>query len=179
MKPGHSADIWLALFFLGFALILIFVWIPLDTGTGLVEKVRRKFVIGDALAPTVAAVAIALGAALGLLRPANGRALTRANVIWCACLLGLFTVSLVLMRYAGPLAAAWTESGYRPLRASLPWKYIGFLLGGTVMIGGLTGLTTRRLSLKDFAIGFAATLLIALAYDLPFDDLILPPNGDL
>ena len=179
MKPRHTADIWLALFFLAFALILVFVWIPLDTDTGLVEKVRRKFVIGDALAPTVAAVVIALGAGFVLLRPAPGKSLSRENVIWCVCLLGLFTTSLFAMRYAGPLVAIWTESGYRPLRATLPWKYIGYLLGGTFMIGGLTGMAMRRLSVKDFAIGFIATLLIALAYDLPFDDLILPPNGDI
>ena len=179
MKPRISADIWLALFFLGLALILAFVWIPLDTDTGLVEKVRRKYVIGDALAPTVAAVVIAIGGVLLLLRPGDGQSLSPENAIWCAILLGLFTLSLVLMRYAGPLAAAGTESGYRPLRGSLPWKYIGYLLGGTVMIGGLTTLATRRLSAKDFAIGFVATLLIALAYDLPFDGLILPPNGDI
>ncbi len=179
MKPRISADSWLALFFLVIALLLAFVWIPMDTGTGLVEKVRRKFVIGDALAPTITAMVIALGAGLVLLQPTEGKVLTRQNIIWCASLLCLFTLSLILMRYAGPLAAIWSESGYRPLRAALPWKYIGFLLGGTVLIGGLTGLAMHRSSLRDFAFGFAASLVIALLYDLPFDDLILPPNGDV
>ena len=166
MKPGLSTDTWLGLFFLAFALVLVLVWVPLDTGTGLVETVRRKFVIGDALGPTIAGVVIALGAVLVLLKPIQDQAMRRANWMWMARLLGLFAVT-------------WSEGGYRPRRATAPWSYIGFLLGGTVMIGALTGLTMRRLSLRDFAIGFAAALVIALLYDVPFEDLLLPPNGDL
>jgi cell division protein FtsX len=179
MKPRISADRWLAVFFLALALVLVVVWVPLDTGTGLVERVRRKYVIGDALGPTIAGAVILIGAALVWLRPSDGTALTRQTLVWLGSLLALFVVSLAVMRYAGPLAAAWTESGYRPLRATPPWSYIGFVLGGTVMIGGLTGLAQRRFALRDFAIGFAAALVIALVYDLPFDDLLLPPNGDL
>lgn len=179
MKPKASADFWLALCFLLFAALLVFVWAPLDTGTGIVEKVRRKFVIGDALGPTVAGAVIAIGAMLVMLRPREGHALTKANVVWMLGLFALFAGSLLLMRYAGPIAASFTETGYRPLRATPPWNYVGFLLGGTVMIGGLTGLASRRFSPRDFATGFIAALTIALLYDLPFEDLILPPNGDL
>jgi len=179
MKSRASAEFWLAFFFLAFAVVLIFVWAPLDTDTGIVEKVRRKFVIGDALGPTVAGAVIALGAMLVMLRPTEGNALTKKYVFWMLGLFALFAVSLLLMRYAGPFAASFTETGYRPLRATPPWNYVGFLLGGTVMIGGLTGLASRRLSIRDFIIGFVAALTIALLYDLPFEDLILPPNGDL
>lgn len=179
MKPRASADVWLAVFFLAFAVVLVFVWAPLDTGTGIVEKVRRKFVIGDALGPTVAGAVIALGATFVLLRPGQNKALVRQNLLWMISLFGLFLLSLILMRYAGPLAASFTESGYRPLRATPPWNYVGFLVGGTVMIGGLTALTSRRFSARDFVIGFIATLIIALLYDVPFEDLVLPPNGDV
>lgn len=179
MKPRTSAEIWLALFFLVFAAVLVFVWAPLDTGTGIVEKVRRKYVIGDALGPTVAGAVMAIGALLVLLRPMPSETLTKRNVVWMLGLVILFVISLALMRYAGPLAASFTDVGYRPLRATPPWHYIGYLVGGTVMIGGLTGFASRRFSLRDFAIGFIATLTIALLYDLPFEDLILPPNGDV
>lgn len=179
MKSRISPDIWLALFFLVSAILIVFVWIPMDTGTGLVEKVRRKFEIGDALAPTVAGTVIFIGAVLVLLRPSHNKSLSSRNLSWMATLLGFFTVSLILMRYAGPIAASWTELGYRPLRATPPWNYIGFMIGGTLMIGGLTNLVKRQLSFKDFAIGFVASLFIALLFDLPFDDLILPPNGDV
>ena len=180
MKPKASAEFWLALFFLLFAAMLVFVWTPLDTGTGIVEKVRRKFVIGDALGPIVAGAIIAIGAlpSLGRNRTSNAP-IAKTSVCWMLGLFALFAVSLLLMRYAGPIAASFTETGYRPLRATPPWNYVGFLLGGTVMIGGLTGLATRRFLPRDFAIGFVAALTIALLYDLPFEDLILPPNGDL
>lgn len=179
MKPGLFADRWLALFFLAFGLVLVFVWAPLDTGSGIVETVRRRLIIGDALGPSVAGAIILLGAILVWARPAGGGTFTRLNVLWMIYLGGLLALSLVVMRYAGPVVALATESGYRPLRATPPWNYIGFVIGGTVLIGGLTGLAAKRLSLADFAIGFAAALAIAVLYDLPFDDLILPPNGDV
>ena len=179
MKPRLSADVWLAFFFLAFAAVLLLVWVPLDTGTGLVEKVRRRFVIGDALGPTVAGAIIALGAILVFARRTADAGLSRANLLWMVSLSALFAVSILLMRYAGPLAFVWSDGGYRPMRATAPWSYLGFVLGGAVMIGGLTGLTARRLVLRDFAVGFAAALIIALLYNLPFDDLILPPNGDV
>ena len=179
MKPRVSAEIWLAFFFCLLAVVMIFVWIPLDTGTGLAEKVRRKWVIGDALGPTVAAVVIGLGGLFVALRPGEGQALSRANLMWMVKLLGLFVLAMTVMRYAGPLALSGVEGGYRPLRATAPYSYIGFVVGGTVMVGGLTALTCKRLAWKDFAIAFGATLAIALLYDLPFDDLLLPPNGDV
>ena len=179
MKPRTTADRRLAYFFVVFAGLLIFVWAPLDIHTGVVETVRRRMVIGDALGPSVAGVVIAIGAILLLLRPGTGNGLTVANTAWLASLFGLFLFSLILMRYAGPLAASWTEGGYRPLRDTFPWSYIGYLIGGTVLIGGLTAFANRRATVKDFAIGFAASLVIALLYDLPFEDMILPPNGDL
>ncbi|MFN3147814.1 MAG: hypothetical protein ACE368_22505 [Paracoccaceae bacterium] len=179
MKPRYSADTWLALVGLGFALLVIFVWVPLDTGTGFVEKVRRRYTIGDALGPTVAAIVIAVGAVLAWLRPAQSGTLTRKNLVWMARLLALFALCLLIMRYAGPLAAMGMEGGYRPLRSTAPWNYIGYLLGGTIMVGGLTGLAAGRFSSRDFVIGFASALVIALLYDLPFDGLVLPPNGDV
>lgn len=179
MRPRASADTWLALFFLVFAAALVFIWVPMDTGTGLVEKVRRKLVLGDALGPTIAGAVIAIGAGLALMRPGEGHGLARANVAWLVGLFVLFLLSLTLMRYAGPVAASFTETGYRPLRATPPWNYIGFLIGGTVLTGGLTGLASRRVSARDFGIGFLAALVVALLYDLPFEDLILPPNADI
>ena len=84
------------------------------------------------------------------------------------------------MRYLGPITAGiFSEDGYRPLRATIPWKYIGYLFGGTAMIGGLTSFVRRQFMAKDWIIGFLVTLAIALIYDVPFDDLLLPPNGDV
>ncbi|MEM7242749.1 MAG: hypothetical protein AAF429_11240 [Pseudomonadota bacterium] len=180
MEPRIPFDRWLGLFFCLFAIIAIFIWIPMDTGSGIVEKVRRKFVIGDALGPTVAAMVILLGGLITAWRPIKDASkLSLANWIWVGKLFLLFLISLSIMRYLGPLLLAGTESGYRPLRGTIPWKYLGFLAGGMALIGGLGMFVRGRLLWRDMVIGFAAALIIALAYDLPFDDLLLPPNGDV
>ena len=179
MESYPRKDKLLAIFFALAALFIIFVWVPMDTGTGLVEKVRRKYTIGDALAPTVAGVILLIGGLLLWLRPSADKAITMQNLMWTAYLFGVFTASLMLMRYAGPVVTMLMNADYRPLRATPPWHYIGFLIGGTILIGGLTSLVERRLSAQNFVIGFIATLVVALIYDLPFDDLILPPNGDV
>ena len=179
MESYPRKDKLLAIFFTLAALFIIFVWVPMDTGTGLVEKVRRKYTIGDALAPTVAGVILLIGGMLLWLRPSADKAITRQNLMWMAYLFGVFAASLMLMRYAGPVVAMLMNADYRPLRATPPWHYIGFLVGGTILIGGLTSLVERRLSAQNFVIGFIAALVVVLIYDLPFDDLVLPPNGDV
>ena len=179
MESYKRKDKLLAIFFILAALFIIFIWVPMDTGTGLVEKVRRKYTIGDALAPTVAGVILLIGGMLLWLRPSADKAITRQNLLWVGYLFGVFTASLMLMRYAGPVVAMLMDVDYRPLRATPPWHYIGFIVGGTILIGGLTALVERRLKASQFIIGFIAALLVALLYDLPFDDLILPPNGDV
>ena len=179
MESSSQKDKLLAIFFILAAILIIFIWVPMDTGSGLVEKVRRKYTIGDALAPSVAGVILLIGGLILWLRPSTDESITRQHMLWMTCLFGVFTVSLLSMRYAGPAAAMLLGVEYRPLRATPPWHYIGFLIGGTILIGGLTGLVERRLSANHFIIGFVASLVVAMLYDLPFDDLILPPNGDV
>ena len=83
-------------------------------------------------------------------------------------------LALVVMRFAGPLAAELAAGDYRPLRDDPPWKYIGFVAGGALLIFSLNALVERRL-----ALAIAIALALALAWDLPFEDLLLPPNGDV
>ena len=92
-------------------------------------------------------------------------------------------LAFAVVRLAGPLAAELTVGDYRPLRDEPPWKYIGFVCGGGLLIFGLMSLVERRLSLARLALAFAVAvavaLALALAHDLPFEDLLLPPNGDV
>lgn len=179
--PNMSYDRWLGLFFFVCALLLVVVWVPLDTGTGYIEKVRRQVTLGDALAPTFAGLLILFASVLLWFEgKAHQPHLTHANMVWLAKLIGLIACTLLIMRYAGPLATSLLADGdYRPLRATAPWKFIGYGLGGTALIFGLISLVERRLSWRWFALAAVATALIAAFYDLPFDDLILPPNGDV
>ncbi len=170
------------------SLATIFLWVPLDTDTGLVERVRRQLVIGDALAPMVAAGFLLLGGGLLCIverHSADQRRITRANLRFVLALLGLVIISLALIRWAGPgVVGVYSEVsgsgvGYRELRDDSPWKYIGFFSGGTVLVAGLIGLIERRVSRRGVLVAFLAILIMSAVYDLPFDDLLLPPNGDV
>lgn len=178
---GQQRTLALALATAAFALLLLTLWIPHDIDSGLIQHVRRRSVIGDALAPAVAGAVLLLGAVVLVFErrrePTEG--LSGAHWRFILSLIALLAVSFVLMRWTGPLAASLTGAEYRPLRATVPWKYLGFGLGGWAMVFGLVTLVERRASLRG---ALAAALMVALliaVYDLPFQDLLLPPNGDL
>lgn len=166
---------------IGFALVLIFLWVPWDSETGLAIKKRGKYIIGDALAPTVAGLFFLIpGVMLVLGRKApDAPRLARADLRFIGWVIGIVAVGIVIMRWAGPLVGALTEGGYRPLRATAPWKYIGFALGGAGIVTGLIALVEGRLTRRAVLIGLGAVTALILLYDLPFEDLLLPPNGDV
>ena len=171
----------LALVVAGFALVLLFLWIPHDIQTGIVERVRRRTAIGDALAPTVAAAVLLLGALVLFVerRREATPGLSGESLRFLLSVIALGAVSFALIRWAGPVAATLAGTDYRPLRASAPWKYIGFVLGGWVMVFGLVTLVERRASLRGAITAALMVALLIAVYDLPFEDLLLPPNGDL
>ena len=94
--------------------------------------------MGDALGPTVAAGFILLGGLMVLLRPAGSAARIRPdNLLFLAVLLLGFAVCIALMRWTGPAAVAIfaaEDATYRNLRDTVPWKYLGFGLGGGLMV---------------------------------------------
>ena len=175
----------LGLSILIFGLVVVFLWVPADTETGIFEKVRRKFEIGDGFAPTLSGLVLILSGMLLLLelrRPALFGDMGRIDPRFVLEILFVLALSLVLMRWAGPVAASFLAADgaeYRTLRDTIPWKYVGFLLGGVVMVTGGIVIAERRFSLSALAVGIAAVLALITVYDLPFEDLLLPPNGDV
>ncbi|MGH1466913.1 MAG: hypothetical protein ACRBBQ_16295 [Cognatishimia sp.] len=164
-------------------LLLVFVWVPLDTETGIIEISRGEYSVGDALAPTLAGVVILLSSFMLLVFERNAhrqRSITRQNFIYISSVLACIVVGGVVMRFAGPVAVEIfaADSDYRLLRDSAPWKYIGFVLGGAIIIAGLISIVERKLTWRGPVLGLIATCAIIGLYDLPFDDLLLPPNGD-
>ena len=181
-----NPDLVLGLVVVALALAALLVWVPADTGSGIAERIRGQYRIGDAMGPSVAfgllgiaGIVLALEA-MDKKAPRTPASLDRAQLGFLLVTFLVFLVSLLVMRWTGPaVAALLTDTGYRPLRASLPWKYLGYVSGGTLLVGSLIAMAERRLSLRAYVIGFGAALALALLYDLPFDDFQLPPNGDL
>lgn len=184
MTSPSRSNLILGLVFVVFAALVAFVWVPLDVETGLVEKVRRRITIGDSLAPTVAAFFIGIGGALLVLferRAPDQTSLRVANLIFLGRLLATLIIGFVIMRYAGPLAVALFggETEYRLLRDTAPWKYIGYFIGGVFIVTGLITQAEGRMTARGILLGVLIVLALIAIYDLPFDDLLLPPNGDV
>ncbi len=188
MSATSKSNLYLGLFCVGFALLLLFVWIPLDTDTGWIEKVRRQVTIGDSMAPSVAALFLLVGGAILIQFERNvprQPTMTADNLRFIGSILLILLISLSIMRYCGPLVVAITNTltgdtpEYRLLRDTAPWKYLGYFSGGIVMISGLIALIEGRLTGRILLISAVAVLVLIAIYDLPFDDLLLPPNGDV
>ena len=182
MRERVNQDVILGVLALFFGCAIVFYWAPVDSDTGLAEKIRGRWSIGDALAPTIAGAVIAgsgmfivLGGLLGTVRAAaSARSFT-----YLAVLLTIIIVGFLMMRYAGPLVAGALGEEYRILRDERPWKYIGFILGGGGMIFGLISLAEGRIKAGRLLLALTIAAAMALVYDLPFEDLLLPPNGDV
>lgn len=182
-KPTSRSNTILGLICLLAGAAVIFLWVPFDTVTGIVEVARGEYTVGDGLAPTLAGVFILL-AGLTLViaeRSSGGQAgLSLSNFYYICGMYGIIFVGAVGLRFAGPLAVSiLTEAGeYRLLRDTTPWKHIGFVLGGTIIITGMISFVEGRITWRGVLTGIVATFAFIALYDLPFDDLLLPPNGD-
>lgn len=188
MNGKVATNLILGLSVLALAAGLLAVWIPQDVQTGVIETVRRQVTIGDALAPTVAALFLAGGGVLLVLAERDDPLQPRPDprgLRFAIAALAVVAVSLILMRQTGPAVVglrnliAETPVEYRLLRASVPWKYLGFALGGWTLVAGLIALVELRLTARAALVAALAVLAMIAIYDLPFDDLLLPPNGDV
>jgi hypothetical protein len=191
---SHHWTLSLGLFFLAFALSGLFLWIPAGIDSGVVERFRGRTEIGDAMAPTVATIGILITAIWMIVdgirklksssTPDGQEVLDRDSLFFLAMSIINFAVGFVLMVWLGPLivdlvnASGGDIGSYRQLRDTVPYKYVGFVIGGGIIIFGFISLVERRWSGKLAAISLAAAVVLALIFDLPFEDILLPPNGD-
>ncbi len=170
------------------AALVAFVWVPLDVDSGVVEQVRRRVQIGDSLAPVTAAVFIAIGGLVLLLverRVPGQPAFTLHNLRFIALSAAIIVVGFLIMRFTGPLTVdvvnllTGSELQYRLLRDSAPWKFIGYFIGGIFVVTGLMAQAEGGITRKNLGIATAVVIALILIFDVPFDDLLLPPNGDV
>ena len=185
MSRERKQQLFLALLVLLLGGLVIWA-VSVDVQSGIIETVRRRRIIGDALAPSVAAGVLLLAGLLLLLeRPAGPMPITRESWRFLAMTAAILALALLVMRWTGPaLVEALRLLGadlpeYRQLRATRPWSWTGYVIGGALLVGGLISLVRLRLDWRALALGLAVATLLAAAYDLPFRNLILPPNGGL
>jgi hypothetical protein len=182
----------LAIFFVAGSLFTLFVWIPIDIETGVIETFRRRVTIGDAMAPTVMAAAIlVVSIVMGILavirpEPSTSKVkegLDKQSFVFLARLIVAVSVSLALMVYLGPLVVDMVNAfggeigSYRQLRATYPYKLIGYVVGGFTLIYGIISIVENRFSANGALVSIIAVIVITILYDVPFDNLLLPPNG--
>ena len=181
-KINFNSDFKVGLGALVAGCLILFVWIPLDVETGLIEKVRSQVTIGDALAPSLAASVLIFGGLLLIFQSFRTNGITQLSwnsLKFIILLLALLGLSMAVMRWAGPLSAPLFSGDYRSLRDTVPWKYIGYFLGGIIMVFGLISMMEGRMRWRTLIISILAVLFLIIVYDLPFENLLLPPNGDL
>ncbi len=170
------------------AIIAIIAWVPNDSATGVILKQRGRLSIGDAMAPMAA---LALAALAGLLIIFDKRGvklashLTAANLRFILVFTGVFLLAVVFMRWSGPLivglgrALGLTEAVYRDLRDTVPWKYAGFVIGGTSMVSILICAMVHRFTWRAVFVGLLTVFGLIAIFDLPFPDALLPVFGFL
>lgn len=181
-----SNDNWLGLACVVGAVAVLVLWIRFDIDTGLYETARRQLRIGDALLPTLACGFVIAGGLMVLFqrsdlsKAGNEIQPARRDFLRLLAVFSVLILALSLMRWTGEITTfLFSETGdYRVLRDTVPFKYLGFISGGTMLVTGLIMLSERRLSLRALVIGLATSLVLIAVYDFPFDDLLLPPNGD-
>lgn len=182
MRFFGSSDRLLGLTCIALAVLALAIWIPLDIETGLVEKMRRRIRIGDALLPTLGLAFVIVGGVMAMLTArTDSPSISRGNIGFLVVLLATLAITFAVMRWLGPIAVSLLADGesYRSLRDTAPWKYIGYVAGGTGLVAGLMAIAEGRVTLRGVLIGLAASAVLVALYDLPFDDLLLPPNGDV
>ncbi len=183
MRKRVNQDLILGALALFFGLFIIFYWASVDSDTGIAEKVRGRLSIGDALAPTVAGAVIAFAGIFialgGWMKPSDDVRFQLRNVIFVGALLAIIAVSFAVIRFLGLVVADLAGADYRVLRDTVPWKYLGFFFGGGGMIFALISLTEGRVQAKRLAVALGIAGAMMLIYDLPFEDLLMPPNGDV
>ncbi|MBT7955174.1 MAG: hypothetical protein HN731_08280 [Rhodospirillaceae bacterium] len=171
----------------------LFIWIPNDIETGVIETFRRRVTIGDAMAPTMMAIGILtvsiLMGVLAIVRPepySKGvkEGLDKHSLSFLLRLTIAIGLGLALMIHTGPLVVDLVNllggdlGSYRLQKATFPYKYIGYITGGFVMVFGVIRVVENRFTASAAWVSIFAVIVMTILYDVPFDNLLLPPNGN-
>ncbi|MGI9410805.1 MAG: hypothetical protein ACR2OV_12070 [Hyphomicrobiaceae bacterium] len=177
------------------SIVTLIWWIPNDIETGVLVQDRYAIEVGDAMAPTAVAVGILIISLALLVSSYFGNSdtgadllersvgLTYANLLSLAASGAVLFASLACMVWAGPVTVDILRAlgadlpEYRLLTDTRPYKYIGFAVGGLLLVCGLISWIEGRVSLRAAMTAVGAVVVLIVVYDVPFDSLLLPPNG--
>jgi uncharacterized membrane protein YidH (DUF202 family) len=186
----RKTELWIALVCLVAGLIAAILWVPFDSETPPIYDFRRQTYIGDAMLPMVAAAGIAICAAVHLIlnwrrKPTDTEPpFDKLTGGFFLILFAIIISAFLVMYWAGPVALAlFGPSGeeavtYRQMRSTAPWKYLGFVLGGFILVFGITTLLEGQMKWKRAVSSLIAIIVLIVIFDVPFDTILLPPNGD-
>lgn len=179
-------DLGFGLAVLGFGLLALFVWFPNDIRGGFIERSPAgKPEPGDTFFPVLLIggmmVLGAVQVVRALLIPSKAsETLDAGNLKFLAVFLLIFGIGIVLMRWTGPILVwAFDVGSYRNLSDTIPWKYLGYIVGGLWM--GLCTISwiERRVQVKSLLIVCAMLVVLILIFDIALGTVRLPPNADL
>jgi hypothetical protein len=174
------------------ALVSLLIWFPNDIKGGFIEINQiGKPEPGDAFFPIILASMLMVlggGQLLGAMFSRKPQAppgkLTADNLKFLFVFYGIIAVGLTVMYWLGPLvvdslrAVGMIDHTYRQLVDTVPYKYLGYVVGGFIMTIGLIiraeGLIRPRAVLSVVAV--IASLIFIL--DILLHNIQLPPNAD-
>lgn len=187
LHPNKSARVMLGATAIAVALLLWLVVIPAGAPGEMIEVVRRRARIGDSAMPSLAALFIALGG-LVLILERGGPPFLKAVPVWPLIFATVLTAASLAFLHVGDglvslMRAVWPDlSDFRALRMTLPWAWVPFLIGGAVLVAPLV-IATEHLPVRRWPAAFAYGAIVAFAIaaflTLPFEDVLIPPQGDL
>lgn len=180
------------------ALLALFVWFPLDIKGGFIQtNLTGNLEPGDAFFPILLAAALV---ALSLVQitaalfnrqsPSAAQAgdtgrLSASNLKFLACFFAILAAGLAIMLWFGPLLTTGLgtigviDQSYRQLVDTVPYKYLGYLVGGFAMTTTLVFWTEGRLRPRAVYSVIAVLAACVLIFDILLDNILLPPNADI
>jgi len=180
------------------SLLALFVWFPLDIKGGFIQtNLTGNLEPGDAFFPILLAAALVAlslvqilaafltrGPSSAQVSEETGR-LSFRNLKFLVCFFSILVVGLTIMFWFGPLvtemlgAVGLIDQSYRQLVDTVPYKYLGYLVGGFAMTTALVWWTEGRLRPRAVYTVVAVLAACILIFDILLDNILLPPNADI
>ncbi len=180
------------------SLLALFVWFPLDIKGGFIQtNLTGNLEPGDAFFPILLAAALVALSLLQIVAAIFNRQssiggetdeagqLSIRNLKFLACFSAILIAGLTIMFWFGPLVTATLgamgliDQSYRQLVDTVPYKYLGYLVGGFAMTTALVWWTEGRLRPRAVYTVVAVLAACILIFDILLDNILLPPNADI